>query len=173
MNAMSHPSTIGLRLAAALLLVAAFLFASACDTDDTFDTERLDGTYEFTEFFFETPRGVANVDILAALDTGVTELDIFANRRYTLVVQFSGESRNQFAGDYEIGSDRLTLDLSNLGDIRRRLLLPEDQRLNILDDGDRLRISEERQNVALGDFDPEEFGDTVSSGTMVIELVKQ
>ena len=116
---------------------------------------------------------MANVDILAALDTGVTELDIFANRRYTLVVQFSGESRNQFAGDYEIGSDRLTLDLSNLGDIRRRLLLPEDQRLNILDDGDRLRISEERQNVALGDFDPEEFGDTVSSGTMIIELVKQ
>lgn len=156
-----------------VVILLVFLL-TGCDSTDNFDVTRLDGTYQFTEFLFDIDATrIGDARVLDSLDADRTSLEFAAGTQsFVLRYRFTGDQSSSFLnGDFSTSEDGVTLRFDGDEDERQRLLLPDRLSLDILEDGDRLEASVDRDEVDLTRFDPEGYaGVPPVSGTLIMQL---
>jgi hypothetical protein len=171
MNAMSHPFSIGSRIAAFCLLAALLLSTSACDSEDTFDTEQLFGRYTFDAFVLEPDAQLPNTDLLEELAS--VELEFFRGGEFSLRYRFPDQTGAINAGGtFSTGADDVRLTVNNPGN-HANLFLPETFRLTIEEEGDRLTRDIRRLSLNLDDTRYERYdGIRDADGTLTMQLTR-
>lgn len=157
------------------LLLIALVAWTGCDSSDDggFSEEDLAGsTYDVTEFVFVTDgTGIADAEILGALNASNTSVRFFAGGNFQLEYQFSGEGERTLFGDYDVGGDEVDFNFDDsIADSRRQLLLPDRLSFTIVNNAATLELEQRLGDIRLSDFSEEQFGNTRSDGTMVITL---
>jgi hypothetical protein len=157
------------------LLVVALLLWTGCDSNDEggFSEADLAGsTYDITEFVFETDgTGIADADILGALNANNSAVRFFSGGNFQIEYQFTGEGQRTIFGDYSVGGDEVDFNFDDsIADARRQLLLPDRLSFAIVNDAARLELEQRLSDIRLSDFSEEQFGNTRSDGTMIITL---
>jgi hypothetical protein len=155
------------------LLLVALLAWTGCDSDDEggFSEADLEGaTYDFTEFVFVTDgTGIADADVLGALNAGTSSLRFFSGGNFQIEYQFTGEGERTLFGDYSVSGDEVNFNFDDsIADSRRRLLLPDRLTFTILNNAETLELEQRLSDIRLSDFSEEQFGSTRSDGTMQI-----
>lgn len=171
MNAMSHPPTIGSRLAAVCLLAALVLFTSACDSEDTFDTEQLFGRYTFDTLVFEPDAELPNTDLLNELAS--VEMEFFRGGEFSLRYRFPDQTGSiNASGTFSTGADNVRLTVNNPGN-HTDLFLPETFRLTIQEDGDQLLRDIRRLGLNLETTRYDRYeGIRDADGTLTMQLTR-
>ena len=170
----SNPTSLA-RILGTVLLLVGFVAWTGCDSneEDGFSEEDLAGsTYNITEFVFETDgTGIADADILGALNASNSSVRFFAGGNFQIEYQFSGEGERTLFGDYDVGGDEVDFNFDDsIADSRRRLLLPDRLSFTIVNNAARLELEQRLSSIRLSDFSEEQFGSTRSDGTMIITL---
>jgi len=168
---MSQSSSYCARSLTAVLLAFVVVLATACGSDSTFDTEQLFGQYTFDEFVFEPDAELPNTDLreeLAAVD-----LEFFRGGEFSLRYRFADQTGSTNArGTFTTGANDVRLTVNN-PENHTNLFLPENFRLTIEEDGDRLIREIRREGLNLSQTRYTRYaGIRDADGTLTMRLTR-
>ncbi len=163
---------------AAVLLFVATTTLTACDSggEDAVDVAVVVGTYAFSQWTFApNASAIADANVLDTLVAVQTSMRFTADRRFLLDYRFVGGANDLFiSGTYAINGQQLDVRLDGSFDTtRRKLLLPRDFTLRVLDNGVRLEGSIPRNGVDLTEFSNRYAGVPPLDGTLLLQLRKR
>lgn len=158
------------------LMALGIIGLSACDSDDDGDLDNVSGVYAAQRLMFITDGSlVADVDVLSRASD--VEVEFFpSDGEFDLTYAFQEDDgqteRHRITGSYDVSGDEAQLDVDDDDQAnRRQLLLPDTFDLDL--DGDQLSGDISRNNVDLGDFSEEDFGNVEVDGTLEFRLSQQ
>lgn len=159
-----------------LLLVGLFglLGLMGCDSNDGGSGD-LDETYTFARLEFD-PDGsglpLANV-LQDTLNAANSSVEFVQGGELAILARFRDGSRIIINGTYERRGNEVSIDLRDSG-LASRLLLPNEFRLVLQNNESRLVPEDEEgirlENINLGAYNPEVYGDIEADGRLQVEL---
>lgn len=155
------------------LLTAGLLATAACDSGPTISETELAGVYTFEQFTFDPDASVLpDADVLDTLVAGATTLELVENNRFFLSYRYNGSPSNlAILGSFSIDGSRVRLKIgSSYDSFRRKLLLPSEIPLKILEDETVLEAAISMQNVDVSQFSPRYDGIGRVDGTLRLRL---
>ena len=161
-----------MRLLLILLLGSGLLLFAACDDDPTINPADVAGEFGFTVYRFDLQNGgfAPDANVLDSLNTTRTNLQLFQNNRFFLEYRFKDEtSSSLLIGTFTLGENDVLLQFEKGSEAElQQLLLPDEVRFSIRENGNLLIASQRREGIRLDHFDPR-YGTFRYDGILRIE----